>query len=194
MARQTSLTYRMLKGLGFHYSEEKYGQVSPWQVFRQVFRNIWIKQLEKMMDWAILEPVLPRKLRPCLLRMMGCHVGKNVFVGDYVRVDASYSDLITIDDYAHVTSGCRLLCHQRDLRGYRAGDNAANLGYREGKIHIGKGCMIGMETMIMPGVTIGEGAIVGARSLVTKDIPPYCIAVGNPAKIIKRVASRETEV
>ena len=118
-------------------------------------------------------------------------MGENAFIGDYVRVDLNHADLIYIDDYAHVTAGCRLLCHQRDLRGYRVGDNAASLGYRLGEIHIGKGVMVGMETMIMPGVTIGDGAIVGAYSLVTKDIPAYTIATGRPAKVIKEIQRRE---
>ena len=72
------------------------------------------------------------------------------------------------------------------------GDNAASLGYRTGVIHIGKGVMIGMETMIMPGVTIGDGAIVGAYSLVTKDIPLYTIAAERPAKVIKEISPRKT--
>lgn len=42
-----------------------------------------------------------------------------------------------------------------------------------------------MKSIIMPGVTIGEGAIIGTGSVVTKDIPPYCVAVGNPAKPVK---------
>jgi acetyltransferase-like isoleucine patch superfamily enzyme len=44
-----------------------------------------------------------------------------------------------------------------------------------------------METMVMPGVTIGEGAIVGAGSLVTKDIPAWTVASGRPAKVIKQI-------
>ncbi len=47
-----------------------------------------------------------------------------------------------------------------------------------------------METMIMPGITIGDGAIIGARSMVTKDIPPYTIAVGSPAKVVKKIPQR----
>lgn len=47
------------------------------------------------------------------------------------------------------------------------------------------GCWLGMRAMIMPGVTIGEGAVVAAGSVVTKDVPPYAIVGGNPAKIIK---------
>lgn len=188
--KRLSLTYKMLRAMGFNYSEEKYGDVGLWQVIKQFFRNIKLKFLESMLDWAILEPFAPRKLRPALIRCMGCHVGKNTFFGDYVRVDTSYANMIYIGDYTHITSGCRLLCHQRDLSGYCQGDNAASLGYRTGEIHIGKGVMVGMETLIMPGVIIGDGAIIGAGSIVTKDIPPYTIAVGRPARVVKEIPKR----
>ena len=191
--KKLSLTYRMLRGLGFNYSEEEYGDVSLWRVIKKFFGNIRLKFLEGMLDWAILEPFEPRKLRPFLIRRMGCHVGKNTFFGDYVRMDTSYADMIYIGDYAHVTSGCRLLCHQRNLKGYCIGDNAASLGYRTGEIHIGKGVMVGMETIIMPGVTIGDGAIIGAGSIVTKDIPAWTIATGRPARVVKEIPKRETE-
>ena len=53
-------------------------------------------------------------------------------------------------------------------------------------ICIKRGCWIGQNTIVLPGVTIGELSIVGANSVVTGDIPARCIAVGSPAKIIKR--------
>jgi len=193
MAGQKSLstTYKMLRALGFNYSEEEYGQVSLIKVFSKFFSNIYRKRLEKMMDWPILAPFCPRKLRPWLLRRMGCHVGKNVFIGDYVRVDLGHTDLIYIDDYAHVTAGCRLLCHQRNLKDYHIGDNASKCGYRLGEIHIGKGVMIGMETMIMPGVTIGDGAVIGAHSTILKDVPAYAVVMGSPGKVVKEFTQRE---
>lgn len=189
--KKLSTTYKMLRALGFNYSEEEYGDVSLWRVIWQFFHNIRQKHRQNMMDWAILEPFAPRKLRPRLMRKMGCHVGKDVFVGDHVRIDQGHANLIYIDDRAHITGGCRLLCHQRDLKGYKKGDDAAKLPYKLGEIHIGKGVMIGMETLIMPGVTIGDGAIVGAYSLVTKDIPPYTVATGRPAKVVKEIGERD---
>ena len=183
--KKLSTTYKLLRALGFNYSEEEYGDVSLWRVIKQFFKNIRLKSLEKMLDWAILEPFEPRKLRPILIRKMGCHVGK------YVRMDTSYADMIYIGDYSHVTSGCRLLCHQRDLTGYCVGDNAAELGYKTGEIHIGKGVMVGMETLIMPGVTIGDGAIIGAGSIVTRDIPAWTIATGRPARVVKQIPERK---
>ncbi len=144
-----------------------------------------------MMDSWLLAPIEPRKLRPWVLRKIGCHVGKNTFVGDHVRVDSSHADLITIDDHAHIAGGVRLLCHQRNLSNYHVGDDYAKLGYILKPIHLCKGCLVGMESFVMPGVTIGEGAIVGAGSLVTKDIPAWTIATGRPAKVVKIITKRE---
>lgn len=54
-----------------------------------------------------------------------------------------------------------------------------------GKVVIGKGACIGSHSTVLPGVTIGEGAKIGAHSLVKHDIPPYTVAVGVPARVIK---------
>ena len=189
--KKLSITYKLLRKLGFNYSEEEYGQVSLWRVVKQFFGNIRRKRLQNMMDWAILEPFNPRKLRPALLRKMGCKVGKNVFVGDNVRIDLSHADMITIDDHAHIASGVRLLCHQRNMSNYCVGDDYAKLGYIIKPIHLCKGSLVGMESFIMPGVTIGEGAIVGAGSLVTKDVPAWTIATGRPAKVVKEIPHRK---
>jgi chloramphenicol O-acetyltransferase type B len=54
-----------------------------------------------------------------------------------------------------------------------------------GDTTLGDGCWLGMRSMIMPGVTIGEGAVVAAGAVVTKDVPPYAVVGGNPATIIK---------
>jgi acetyltransferase-like isoleucine patch superfamily enzyme len=60
-----------------------------------------------------------------------------------------------------------------------------------GSINIGHDVWIGANSIILSGVSIGTGAIIGAGTVVTKDIPPYAIAVGNPAKIIKYRFSSE---
>ena len=53
--------------------------------------------------------------------------------------------------------------------------------------------LIGMGTIILPGVTIGEGAIIGAGSIVTRDIPAWSIAAGNPAKVLKIIPERNNK-
>jgi acetyltransferase-like isoleucine patch superfamily enzyme len=121
---------------------------------------------------------------------MGCKVGKKVFIGYGVWLDYNNTHLIKIGDNVHITNMCLLLCHQRDLDHYFVGDNSANLKYKKDKIIIENGVMIGMNSTIMPGVTIGEGSIIGANSLVVCDIPPWTIAAGNPAKVIKNIEAK----
>jgi len=63
----------------------------------------------------------------------------------------------------------------------------AENGYRPaGDTTIGNDVWIGSEAIIMPGVTIGDGAVIGTRALVTRDVPPYAIVGGNPAKLIRQ--------
>ncbi|UYJ17973.1 MAG: hypothetical protein OGM58_00210 [Veillonellaceae bacterium] len=54
-------------------------------------------------------------------------------------------------------------------------------------VRIKKKAWIGAKAIIMPGVTIGEGAVIGSGAIVTKDVPDHTIAVGNPARVIKKV-------
>lgn len=189
--KKLSTTFKLLRALGFNYSEEEYGDVSLSRVIKQFCGNIYRKRLEMMMDWPILQSFNPRKIRPILMRKMGCKVGKGCFIGDYVRVDCGHADMITLEDSVSVASGTRLLCHQRDFSDFCVGDDYMKLGYVVKPIVLKKGCLIGMESMVMPGVTVGEGAIVGAGSLVTKDIPAWTIAAGRPAKVLKEIPKRE---
>ena len=116
----------------------------------------------------------------------GAHINGNVSIGYDVYFDATNAHLITIDDGAWITSRCLLLCHKRNLKEYVTGSDINEFPYVLGPIHICKNAHVGMGTIIMPGVTIGEGAIVGAGAIVTKDIPPYSLAIGQPAKVTKQ--------
>lgn len=188
--KKLSVTFRLLRFIGLNYSEEEYGDISLFKVVLRFFKNIYHAFLLSMMNWVILEPLNPRMLRPFFLRRLGCKVGKGVFIGDHVIVDENHADYIVLEDHVHIASGTRLLCHQRDLSHYYVGGDYAKLGYRLGKIHMKRGSLVGMESLVMPGVTIGEGAIVGAGSLVTKDIPDWTIAAGRPAKVLKQISER----
>jgi acetyltransferase-like isoleucine patch superfamily enzyme len=65
------------------------------------------------------------------------------------------------------------------------------LGVTEAKpIRIGRNVWIGFDACILPGVTIGEGSIVGARSVVIENVPPFTVAAGNPARVIRRIEER----
>lgn len=190
MERQ-SYVYRFLKRLGLNFSEEEYGQVSFGEMIKSALKHIRNAFLLRYcMHSVLLSPLNYRKIRPIIWRWMGIKMGKNCFIGYDVWVDMTNTHLIEIEDHVHIANRCLLLCHQRDLSNYFVGDDYAKLPYIRKKIQLKKGCLIGMESMILPGVVIGEGAIVGAGSLVTKDIPPWTIATGRPAKVIKKIPEK----
>ncbi len=60
-------------------------------------------------------------------------------------------------------------------------------------VHIGKNCWIGAGAIILPGITLGDNVVVGAGSVVTKDLPSNVIAVGNPCKILREVGEHDRE-
>lgn len=118
-------------------------------------------------------------------RKCGVHVNGRISIGYDVYFDASNASMITIDEGAWITSRCLLLCHRRDMSDYAWGDDINMAPFVYGHIHICKNVHIGMGSIIMPGVTIGEGAIIGAGAVVTRDVPPYSLAVGVPARVVK---------
>ena len=128
--------------------------------------------------------------RPKYWKKCGVKTNGNFKVGYGVYFDAGNAQHITIEDNVWIASECLLLCHRRQLEDYSVGDDYNKLPYKIEPVVLKKGCCVGMRSIVMPGVTIGEGAIVGAGSLVTKDIPPYTMAVGSPAKVVKEFPKR----
>lgn len=58
-------------------------------------------------------------------------------------------------------------------------------------VHIGKNCWLGAGVIVLPGVTVGDNSVIGAGSVVTKDIPPNVIAVGNPCKVLREIGEKD---
>ena len=112
-------------------------------------------------------------------------IGNNVSLGDYIHVTAINS--ITICD--GVLTGRWVTISDHSHGHVEPEEMSMAPNYRElfskGAVYIGKNVWIGDKASIMPGVTIGEGCIVGANTVVTKDVPPYSVVVGSPAKIVK---------
>lgn len=122
-------------------------------------------------------------------------VGNNVSVGPYsvVQVDGSIGDWTLIGMYVQIVGKHD---HAIDEVGtpIRMSTRVADRPAEEAdSIHIGQDVWIGASTTIMSGVTIGTGSIIGAGSVVTKDIPPFSIAVGNPARVIRERFSSEED-
>ena len=110
-------------------------------------------------------------------------------------------DRLHIGDYVQIAAGVKIIMggnHTHNpafISTYPFADlDALKRSYRPaGDTRIGNDVWIGMDAMIMPGVTIGDGAIIAARSLVTQDVPPYCMVAGTPARVIRqRFAVQET--
>ena len=107
----------------------------------------------------------------------GLHLGTNVSIVDTFFFDPSHCFLISIGDNCIFAPGVRLIAHDASTKLF--------LGYTKiGKINIGDNCFIGDSVIVLPCVTIGPGCIVGAGSVVTKDVPPGVLVAGNPAKVI----------
>lgn len=190
--KKLSLTFRMFRKLGIISNEDKYGNISLFGIVGHAFSTIFkLLAFKYCYQGVLLESLNLKKIRASLWRFIGCKVGKGVLIGHTVALDYGNADLIIIDDYAIITNGCTLLCHRRDMSDYKKYDDAYKLPYIYKPIHLCKGCQIGMGTIIMPGVTIGEGAVIGARSVVTKDIPAWVIAAGSPCKVIKEIPERD---
>lgn len=186
-----SKTFILFNKLGIIHDKHKYGSISISGIISHTLRTIKTAYyFKKAYHPGLFHTRDFSYRRAKLWRKMGCNVGEDVCIGHSVAVDVGNTELITIEDKVIITNHCVLLCHRRDMKDYYKGDDAYNLPYIYRPVVLKKSCQLGMGTIVMPGVTIGEGAIVGAHSVVTKDIPAWTIAVGNPCRVIKELNER----
>ncbi len=165
------------------------------------------QKLELLYDYNATRP-LEQKKRQALLKKMfaeigeGCyieppfhanfggyhvHFGKNVYANfNLTMVDDTH---IYVGDYTMfgpnvtvATAGHPILPKLRE-QAYQY-----NM-----PVHIGKNCWIGAGAIILPGITIGDNVVVGAGSVVTKDLPSNVVAVGNPCRVLRQVGERDME-
>lgn len=153
---------------------------------RSIIKGVWTHSLSILTMFSF-----PYQVTVFFHRLRGVKIGKKSHVARGVILDDRNPNLIEIGDGVAVTSGVMILCHQRDLSQYKPGMYAMHCPFKEGKVVIKDGAHIGIGAIIMPGVTIGKGAVIGAGSVVTKDIPDYCVAAGVPAKVIKNFNQKE---
>lgn len=159
--------------------------ISRWHSFVLRRRKFFWMAYQK--NW-LLDPATEKRAK--YWKKCGAHIEGKVNIGYDVYFDASNAGYITIEDGVWIAARCLILCHKRPLRNYCVGDDYNDLPHIRKAVVLKKGCCIGMSSIIMPGVTIGEGAMVGAGSVVTKDVPAWTIVAGNPAQVIREISKR----
>lgn len=120
-----------------------------------------------------------RRLRALCHRLMGVKIGKNVEIGYFVSIDMEHPEYIEIEDNVCIVNGAIIVGHDHSYR-YSRG-----LPDRFGKVTIKSNAFIAGNAVILPGVTVGRRAIVGAGAVVTKDVPDDAVVIGVPARIMK---------
>ncbi len=108
-------------------------------------------------------------------------VGANTWVGPFTVLDGSGG--LTIGDYCSISAGVQIYTHD-SVRWALSGGKAE---CEKAPVKIGNNCYIGSGAVVVKGVTIGDHSLIGASSLVNKDIPPYSVIFGTPARIVGRV-------
>ncbi len=121
-----------------------------------------------------------RNTRIYFLRSAGIDIGKNCMLSMHAKIDIRRGKVIIGDDCT-ITYGCIVLSHDRSEMHI----NPSSIG--EYTTRIGNNVYLGVGSIILPGVNIGDNTVIGAGAIVTNDIPAGVLALGNPAKVIKKI-------
>jgi acetyltransferase-like isoleucine patch superfamily enzyme len=112
-----------------------------------------------------------------------CSIGKYVYIGNNCFLTKT-----KIGNYVSIGNDVIVGPGEHDYRRISTSSKVSNISYNdltEKECKIGNDVWIGAKSIILRGVAVGDGAVIGAGSVVTKDIPPFAIAVGVPARVIK---------
>ena len=117
-------------------------------------------------------------LRVQYLRLMGVEIGRRCFISRKANIDVARGQVV-IGNNVSVTSGSYILSHTRGRKN------------RDGqKTVLEDHVLVNVNAVILPGITIGRNSMVGAGSVVTQDVPPDVVVMGNPARVIARNKKR----
>ena len=124
--------------------------------------------------------------------------GTEARIGSFVHIAAFSSlvggGLLILEDFAGLSGGCRVFTGNEDYGGGSLTNPAVPAPYRSpvrSTVVLKKHCIVGANSVILPGVTGGEGAVVGANSLIKEDCQPWTVYVGTPAKPVRERPSQK---
>jgi len=118
-------------------------------------------------------------LRAAFHRWRGAHVARSAEIGYFVILDNLHPEKVFIEDRATISARTTILAHDESMA--YTGQGAEVVA----ETRIAAGAFVGVHCVILPGVTVGERAVVGAGSVVTKDVPPESVVAGVPARVIR---------
>ena len=135
------------------------------------------------------------------INLYGCTIGDNTKIGPFVEIQKNVTvgrnckiqshsficEGVTIEEEAFVGHGVMFINDRYPRSATDSGALQTEADWQVVPTTIKKGASLGSNATILCGVTVGEGAIVGAGSVVTKDVPAHTIVAGNPAKIIRKI-------
>lgn len=148
-----------------------------------------IKRYVRLIAFKLLTTLpVSRFMRADLFRKLGVDIEKGTVRIGKIHIDTLHPEDIHIGSGTAIADGCTLLTHYYDVH------NLKEHAYWRGEIHIGRNCYVGSNTIFSKPVTIGDGAVIGAGSVVTKDIPPYQVWAGVPARFICNRFNDESEI
>ena len=118
-------------------------------------------------------------------RLRGVKIGEDCHISPYVLIDLLHPELVSIEENVTISSNSMIFTHVNPS----SNEFLKRNGYPRTikPVTIKRGAIISVGCIIIAGVTIGENSIIGAGSVVYQDIPDYCVALGNPARIIKKI-------
>ena len=131
---------------------------------------------DRFQDWQYpkIEDGKPTKYNWVAQNIDGLTLGYRTDIGAFSYINAKYG--VTIEEHVQIGSHCSIY-------------SISTIDDKKGAVLLKKNCRIGSHSVIMPGVTVGENAVVGAFSFVNKNIPDHVTACGIPAKIIMKESS-----
>ena len=150
-----------------------------------------MRAIAKRLLKLLVKQMPVHQLRTAMLRWCGYRVGKDVYVGEDLIIIDEPSDrgMVRIGDRAAVSPRVTLVVSSRP----NLSRIAPYVPVRHAAIAIENDAWLGTGVVVLPGTTIGEGAIVAANSVVTQDVKPYTIVGGSPARLIREVSVPWTE-
>ena len=129
---------------------------------------------------------IARGFRHTHLRISGVKIGQNTMISMGAKID-THLGRIEIGDNCHITYGCVILGHDGAAKQiYGLDDSSERVA---GHVVIEDYVFIGVNSVVLCNVRIGHHSVIGAGSVVRDNIPPYSLAAGNPARVLRRIVS-----